>query len=161
MENILILKNKENREFLNREFAKIGVQEDKVKAILRQAVKEQNDQLDREFVIETTLKDIDVEVKEDAETRLKKEEFYNLIDMLETVDSAKFKAKLVGTNSKQKQYYIELGILTLSGLDFVLEGFKKKEPINYYTYNGDIFVKGIETLVITPLFTNEEAEHDK
>lgn len=156
MENILILKNKENREFL-----KVGEQEDKVKAILRQAVKEQNDQLDREYIVETTLKDIDVEVKEDAETRLKKEEFYNLIDMLETVDSAKFKAKLVGTNSKQKQYDIELGIVSLSGLDFILEGFNKKEPINYYTYNGDIFVQGTETLVITPLFAEEEAEHDK
>ena len=155
MEKLLL--NTIDTKLLEEEFAKIGVPTSKTEAILRQAIKEQNDRLDREFIIETTLKDIDVEVKEDAETELTEEDFYNLIDMLELVDGAEFKVMVIGT-SKGEPYNIDLGVVTQCGLDFVLEGINLKK--RYYTYNGDIFVQGTETLVITPLFDMNDLDFE-
>ena len=155
MEKLLL--NTIDTKLLKEEFAKIGVPENKTEAIINGAIKEQKDRLDRQFIIETTLKDIDIEVKEDAETELTEEDFYNLIDMLELVDGAEFKVMVIGT-SKGEPYNIPLGTVNQVGLDFVLEGINLKK--RYYTYNGDIFVQGTETLVITPLFDMNDLDFE-
>ena len=64
---------------------------------------------------------------------------------------------VIGT-SKGEPYNIDLGVVTQCGLDFVLEGINLKK--RYYTYNGDIFVQGTETLVITPLFDMNDLDFE-
>ena len=155
MEKLLL--NTIDTKLLKEEFAKIGVPENKTEAIINGAIKEQKDRLDRQFIIETTLKDIDIEVKEDAETELTEEDFYNLIDMLELVDGAEFKVMVIGT-SKGEPYNIPLGTVNQVGLDFVLDGINLKK--RYYTSEGDIFVQGTETLVITPLFDMNDLDFE-
>ena len=155
MEKLLL--NTIDTKLLKEEFAKIGVPENKTEAIINGAIKEQKDRLDRQFIIETTLKEIDIEVKADAETELTEEDFYNLIDMLELVDGAEFKVMVIGT-SKGEPYNIPLGTVNQVGLDFVLEGINLKK--RYYTSEGDIFVQGTETLVITPLFDMNDLDYE-